>query len=741
MKKKLITGCLVAFALIFCLGTAASAYTPYDTYTYSINGDALKSPAAYNATSVISSQTMSTADLPVEFGNTLSDICTDERGWVYIVDQTGGQVIVLNQDYRAQFIIKEFLSDNGKGDTFNEPQGVYVSEKYIYVCDTKNSRIVIFELNGDYYKTVTAPENSYFQDTVRAGGEISKAKYTFTPVSCAADRYGRLFVISSGCNQGVIVMDDDSNFTGFIGAQKVSYSLFDMFFRRFESEEERAQRVNNVSVNLNRVALEHGTYGDFIYAVTTNANNEENQKEAITSKSAAYSPVKKLNTKGDEIMKRNGFFDCGGEVNVKQLTTSSEVYGVSQIVDVAVGPEGSWSIVDSKRSKIFTYDSQGQLLFAFGDFSEAYQMGTLTRRCARAIDYQYYPADDTYNLLVLDTDTKTITVFSRTEYGDLLISALANDNARNYSNSINCWLEILGANNNFDAAYIGVGKALYYSGDYDGAMEYLEAAKETDYYALAQSAKSQETITTSPLMLILIVVAVIVLVILFLKLMAYAKRVNYQGNFKSGRRTYWEELMYGFYVSFHPFDGFWDIKHEYRGSVRGGVTILFINVLASYYQVIGRSYLANPTGSYSRFSVQVIAIFIPVLLWAIANWCLTTLFNGEGTFKQVFVATCYATAPLPWFLVLSTVLSNLTSTIGNSLGSFIVVLGYIWVAFLLFFGTLVVQDYSLGKNVITTIGTVVCMAVIMFIVILFASLVGNMVAFISELVTEISYRS
>ena len=63
------------------------------------------------------------------------------------------------------------------------------------------------------------------------------------------------------------------------------------------------------------------------------------------------------------------------------------------------------------------------------------------------------------------------------------------------------------------------------------------------------------------------------------------------------------------------------------------------------------------------------------------------------------------------------------------------------VAFLLFFGTLVVQDYSLGKNVVTTVGTVLCMAVIMFIVILFASLVSNMIGFVSGIVTEINYRS
>ena len=60
-------------------------------------------------------------------------------------------------------------------------------------------------------------------------------------------------------------------------------------------------------------------------------------------------------------MKRNGFFDPGGEVDVFYAKD------VSKISDVALGPEGMWTILDYKRSKLFTYDQQGNLLFAFGD--------------------------------------------------------------------------------------------------------------------------------------------------------------------------------------------------------------------------------------------------------------------------------------------------------------------------------------------------------------------------------------
>ena len=71
----------------------------------------------------------------------------------------------------------------------------------------------------------------------------------------------------------------------------------------------------------------------------------------------------------------------------------------------------------------------------------------------------------------------------------------------------------------------------------------------------------------------------------------------------------------------------------------------------------------------------------------------------------------------------------------------LVTIGYVWVAFLLFFGMLVTHDYTIGKNVLITICTIVAMAVIMFVAILFSSLVIKMVTFIIAIITEIANRA
>ena len=61
--------------------------------------------------------------------------------------------------------------------------------------------------------------------------------------------------------------------------------------------------------------------------------------------------------------------------------------------------------------------------------------------------------------------------------------------------------------------------------------------------------------------------------------------------------------------------------------------------------------------------------------------------------------------------------------------------------FLILIGMMVTHDYSMGKNILTTLGTLVAMIFIMFVGILFTTLLGKVVGFITNIVTEISYRA
>ena len=742
MKK---LSCILAIVLVLSslFVLVPSAEEAYDTYTYSIDGEKLLSPDAYSAKDMNKPITSKEMGLSDPLGRA-TDIVTDEDGNVYIADPVKHRVVILDKNYRVRQILSEYTDENGVEQKLDSPRGISITNSeytpdrrsHVYICDYATKKITSFERTA---LLAGSDEGFHAEKTVlEPQSALLKSKNVqYKPIALAVDKYGRIFVISEGTSEGVIVMSGEGEFTGFIGAQKVTKTLLDRIWSKLLSAEKRQEEAQNTSAAYNNITVNED---GFIY-VTIDGLQAKEQFAAIKAKTAAHSPVKKYNSSGDEILVRNGFFDCGGEVDVLEKS-------VSKIRDVAVGPEGTWSILDNRleiegepRSRIFTYNSNGDLLFAFGNSGN--QLGNAKEYAG--FTYQRIARTDkdgnkkdVYNILTLDVNADAscqITVFSPTPYYEEIIKAHKKQNDHEYDDAIDVWEEILKLNNNFDLAYIGIGKAYYSQEEYQKSMEYLAAAYETERYAKAFGEVRSDIIGR---FLPLVIIGIIALVVLLLKFLGYAKKLNKKTSLKVGRKSYWEELIYSFHLIFHPFDGFWDLRHEKRGSVRAASTILGITILAFFYQAIGRGYIFNPKGDYSTVILQITAVLVPVLLWCIANWCLTTLFDGEGRFRDIYIATCYSLAPLPFFVILSTILTNIFSD--ASIINLLISIGYVWVAMLLFFGMLVTHNYTMPKNILMILCTVVAMVVIMFVAILFSTLLIKLVSFIFAIFTEVAKR-
>ena len=706
---------------------SASAFESYDTYTYSIDGEALDSPAAYTTSpqEVYNSTKMG---LTTKFGGqkikSSTDIATDEEGRVYITDPDGNRIVILDKHFQAIGVISTYVNENGKECTLKSPRGVFATnptisatgEDNIYVADTGNKQIVVFDgKTFEYIRTIEKP-----------GDEIVDPD-AYVPESVAVDLYGRIFVASPAMYEGIMVLSSSGEFAGYIGAQKVTLSAMDAIWRRFQIMVGRSDTLAQMATSFNNITVDDNGFVFATLNFTENADLNQ-QLKALKSKSATYSPVKKLNATGKEIMKRNGFFDPSGEAGVLSISQ------LSKIIDVSVGPERTWSILDTSRSRIFTYNENGDLLFAFGDMGDQCGNGENLRSIA------YQQIDGVSYILTLDNaigGSIKITRYSPTDYYDTILSAIHNENEYNYSVSIDYWQDVLTLNNNFDLAYIGIGKALFNQGNYEEAKEMLKSAYETNYWSKAFAEQRKDIIASAMLW---IVAGVIVVLVFFFKFLGWAKKKNKATSLKVGRKTYIEELLYAFHLVFHPFDGFWDLKHEKRGSVRAASTIIGLTMFSFMIQSLTQGYTFNPRGSYTTVFVQVLSIGVPVILWTVSNWCLTTLFDGEGSFKDIYIATGYSLAPLPLFVLVSTLLTNVVTVSEGAIPNMLITIAFVWVVILIFFGTLVTHDYTLNKNLITILGTIVAAAVIMFVAILFSSLVVKMVSFIISLISEIGNR-
>jgi len=700
--------------IVSCFAIGASASAAYQTYTYSIDGYALYSPDAYVASEVIDSAYMG-LDVAISSPN---DLFADSKGNIYIADTDNNRIVCLDRYYKLKFTISTFVNGQGVSDALLAPQGLYVTDDKIWVCDTGKSRIVVFDIDGNFDRVIYAPSSALFTDSSLA----------FTPIAMAVDQYNRLFIVSSSTTDGIIVMTEEGEFTGYIGAQAVSLGIWDIIWRRFRTEKQKSVSVEYVSVIYENIAIDDD---GFIYIVTPYIE-EDQVVNAIQNhdKAGTYLPVKMLNSKGDEIMKRNGFWPPAGEIDYS-IKSTDDITGVSSLVDVAIGDEGTWSVIDSKRQRTYTYDSNGNLLFAFGETTTitGSVLGAITQ--VEAITYQ---GD---KMLLLDKSTASFTVFRRTEYGDLLVDAIAAENSQDFDLAINMWTEVLKQNSNFDAAYVGIGQAMYRNGNYEGSLEYFEAAYDTDNWSKSFAEIRKAWMSDYFFVLIIIIV---VLIVAFILINKKIQKINRETATAGGKRTFVQELLYGFHLMLHPFDGFWDLKHERRGSVRGALVYVVVTILAFYYQAIGQGYMLNPTGDYSGLWVQAIGVLVPLFLFVLANWCLTTLFEGEGSFKDIFVACSYSLLPVPLLLIPATILSNFVTTSELGIVTMISTISFIWLGILIFFGTQVTHDYTMGKNIITILGTAVGMVFIMFIVLLFSTLIGKMISLVTNIVTELQYR-
>ncbi len=714
--KKTVSVLLVLLSLLMIIPTmviGASASSAYQTYTYSLEGDALYSPDAYSAEMSLTAKEMK---LDVALKDP-TDIVTDPTGNVYIADTGNNRIVVLNRYYECIQIISSFLFE-GIETSFSKPQGVFVNDTSLWICDTGNARLIEFDSKTFEFKTkLDAP----------TGALLNSSSSKFEPISMAVDQYGRIYV-AAGSQNGLHVMNSQGEFVGYIGKQAEVADPLSFITEIFRSDEQ--QTISRESTKLNGVAI---TPDGYIY-VTTKDVPDAQVSSAIqkqTGVDGTYMPVKLLNPAGDEIMRRNGFWPPAGEIAINGLVNPEDTdvpRGPSTVEDVAVGPAKTWSIIDSKRSKVYTYDYNGNLLFAFGD--KGTFLGSIGQ--IQSIAYQ----DE--KMLILDKKACCVVVYSRTEYGDLLIEAINAENSLDFAYAIECWEKVLQRNSNFDAAYVGIGNAFYRSADYEKALSYYESAYDTEHWSESYKMVRKEWMSTWLIPMVLGIVAVLILVVKFLGWAAKVnKRVSTDGK---ARKTFGQEILFGFHLIFHPFDGFYDLKHEHRGSVRASLVFVALAIITIFYQSIGQGYVMNPTGKMTTIWAQSISVLVPIILFVVANWCLTTLFEGEGSFKDIFVASSYSLLPLPLLIIPATVASNWVTTTEAAIVTMVGVIALIWVGLLLFCGTMITHDYSLGKNLLMILCTIVAMVFIIFLVLLFSMLLTKLVGLISNLITEIQYR-
>ncbi|HOB36945.1 MAG TPA: YIP1 family protein [Candidatus Avimonas sp.] len=718
MRKKLKKFVTILFALTVLLSlTSVLAVTELETeqgssYQYGYWRNVLSAPVAYTCTDSFSLRTLSQASGSPE------DISIGEDGTCYIVDKTQNCLYIIGPDFSDFKIIKEYTFE-GKSYPFNQPEGVFALKGRIYIAnsggitdetkdekgDTTGGNIVILDKQGNTVKVIQSPSLKEMTTTIR-----------FEPVKVAADLQGRLFVISRNQTQGIVRLTEEGEFVGYLGAVRVNPTPWQLFLRAIASDEMKKGMLKFIPTEYSNLTTDSD---GFVYCVVETVDSGDIYSAIYGNAVVSRLPVRKLNSLGNDILDIGGLPPVG---DIEFAMYGSEG-GSSKFIDVSVSKNGVYSVLDGKRNRIFTYDTDGNLLYVFGG------KGSGRDQLSQPAAISYYGDE----IFVLDKENETVKRFSPTPYAQSILMAIQFHKDGEYEKENEIWQQIKKEYIGSDLAYLGIGKNAYVNGNYKEAMVYFKTINDKEYYSKAFSAATRKTIEKNLYWLIPVAIASVIL-------LAVGIRYLLRALLKSKNPTL-QGVLYGGHVILHPFDGFWDIRHEKKGSFLSATIILIAAYLVDVLFIRFQPYIFQTLNldETNVFVKGLSDIILPVFMWVISNWCFTTLFDGKGTASDIYIATCYSLFPIVVFMPIILVVSQAFALDAMPIYNALIALVYVWVGFMIFSSTLTIHQFSFLKTVGMVILTLIGIAVIIFISLLCLNLFVEIASFIGSIYKELAY--
>lgn len=683
MKHIKIITAIILLGIIFILPVSGAQSTAY-TYTISVNGDWIRTQDAYIPSRIF----MKDCDL----SNPQDLFLWKNR--IFVADTGNSRVVIFDRDHSTY----NYLEFN----EFSSPCGIFVSDDgALYVADSAAEAVFIFDAELNFKSKITRPQSNLFS-----------SESVYQPKNVVVSSQNNIFVVGLGAYEGIMQFDVNGEFQGYFAANKRNLTAYETMQKLILSEDQidsLSDKIPNAIYNIDI------TDRDLIYSVTQTGEGAAMNSNKISAKTE--NSLKLHNMAGTNILSVNEFMN--DEWN---------------FVDVASGLyDNSYAI--TQTGLIYEYDSNGNILFSFGGRaikSDSYGLISV----ASAID-----TDDSGIIFVLDSERAIIQTFAPTDFATITHKAIYQMNTGKYSDAEKSWNEILQMNSMSKIAHVGYGRTLMRQQNYSKALEHFKLANDKSDYSECFWELRDRWISSNMIWFIVLLVMLCVFVLLkdrFIKKKPKKSNTVLVNKSAGGKRLL-GDMNFSFYMLRHPIDGYYYLKRSVYGSTVSATVLYIFIFLVFLLDNLGKAFIFSDSRVSDSFPVLVILYFACVFLWVIGNYMVCTINDGEGSLKNIYITAGYSLTP---YLVITPIKVILTYVFTNNEAFFISMLSVIaigWSVALLFTGIIKTQNYTFKeavKNVLLTLGIMILAIVAVAIVYLIWT---QLISFVSEVVSEVVY--
>lgn len=201
---------------------------------------------------------------------------------------------------------------------------------------------------------------------------------------------------------------------------------------------------------------------------------------------------------------------------------------------------------------------------------------------------------------------------------------------------------------------------------------------------------------------------------------------------------YKEKIYIFFRLLTHPIDALNDVKYEKKGSLTIANIILFLFFLVHMFSSSKTGYLFL---SSNEVKVNIISVFLTsvgaVALWNVCNWAVCTLFDGEGSFREIWIMTCYSILPYVILQPMIVLFLNVLSIDETVLYSTLSTLAMAWFLLLAFLSMMVCQQFTVTKTIVLAIVTFLAILAVAFLALMLFSTSQQIIGFVKNIVLEL----